>query len=62
MSKNIYVITNPELGWDCVMGVYKAESEEIVKQYIADDRGISLEELEINDDCVIHEQWKVIEL
>lgn len=30
MNKNIYVITNPELGWDCVCGVYEADSEEDV--------------------------------
>lgn len=22
MSKYVYVVTNPELGWDCVVGVY----------------------------------------
>jgi len=22
MNKIVYVVTNPELGWDCVVGVY----------------------------------------
>lgn len=62
MNKNIYVVTNPENGWDCVISIYKADSEEAVKQYIADERGISLEELEINDDRIIHQKYEIIEL
>lgn len=29
----IYIITNPELGWDCVCGVYEADSEQQVAEY-----------------------------
>lgn len=30
----VYVVTNPELGWDCVLGVFKADdvSEERLKK------------------------------
>jgi hypothetical protein len=62
MSKNIYVTTNPENGWDCVNGVYKSESKEIVLQHIADERGLSLKELEENDDIIIHQVFEIIEL
>lgn len=34
----IYVVTNPENGWDCVVGVYEADSKEIVEQYLIDWR------------------------
>jgi hypothetical protein len=36
-GKSIFVITNPELGWDCVRGVYAAESEEALIEYLGDD-------------------------
>jgi hypothetical protein len=36
-GKNIFVTTNVELGWDCVTGVYLAESEEAVIEYLGDD-------------------------
>lgn len=29
----IYIITNPELGWDCVCGVYEADSKQQVAEY-----------------------------
>ena len=34
MAKKIYVVTNPELGWDCVVGVY--ENEEYVNYHYGD--------------------------
>lgn len=33
-GKTVFVITNPELGWDCVTGVYLAESEEALIEYL----------------------------
>ena len=26
MNKYVYVVTNPELGWDCVVGVYDCDA------------------------------------
>ena len=31
-----FVVTNPEDGWDCVIGVFTAENEQQVEQYIKD--------------------------
>jgi hypothetical protein len=33
-GKKIFVLTNVELGWDCVTDVYLAESEEEVIEYL----------------------------
>ena len=35
----IFVVTNPQDGWDCVRGVYEASSEEVLKQYLAQECG-----------------------
>ena len=35
--KNIYVLSNVEMGWDCVCGVYLANSEDEVIEYLGDD-------------------------
>lgn len=35
-GKNIFVTTNPELGWDCVTGVYLANTEQDVIDYLGD--------------------------
>lgn len=32
----VYVVTNPENGWDCVIGVYKASSEEHLRDELND--------------------------
>ena len=34
MEKNIYVVTDPQAGWDCVRGVYLAKNEEEVYTYL----------------------------
>ena len=31
---NSFVVTDPVLGWDCIVGVYKAKSEDILKKYL----------------------------
>ena len=36
-GKNIYVLTNVEMGWDCFVGVYLANSEDEVIEYLGDD-------------------------
>ena len=51
MTKSVYVVTMPELGWDCVVGVYSCD--EVTKEslcqeypypeYIIDDQPIQVE-------------------
>ena len=36
-GKKLFDLTNPELGWDCVCGVYFAESEEAVVEHLGKD-------------------------
>ena len=36
-GKNIYVLTNVVMGCDCVCGVYLANSEDEVIEYLGDD-------------------------
>lgn len=36
-GKKIFVTTNPELGWDCVTGVYLADSEEDLIEQLGED-------------------------
>lgn len=36
-GKKVFVITCPELGWDCVRGVYVAESEKALIEYLGDE-------------------------
>lgn len=40
---NIYVVTNPESGWDCVKGVYEVESEEKLKEHLLIQQGYTEE-------------------
>lgn len=42
--KKLYIVTLPALGWNCVIGLFNANSEEEVKKELADRSGISLEE------------------
>ena len=51
---HVYVITCPNLGWDCVVGVLKAKnfnSEDEAKQWYLEDNDIDLEFL---DEYVVH--------
>jgi hypothetical protein len=51
-GKKIFVITSPELGWDCVIGVYIANSRNDVIEFLGD---------EYNPDDVISESsYKII--
>lgn len=36
-GKKIFVITNPELGWDCVTGVYLANTEQDVIDHLGEE-------------------------
>lgn len=36
-GKRVFVHTNPELGWDCVVGVYLADTEKDVIEYLDDE-------------------------
>jgi hypothetical protein len=59
----LFVVTNPQNGWDCVSGtIYEADNEEQVLQHIADERGITLEELEDNNDTIVHETYDITKL
>lgn len=57
MAKSIFVVTNPEDGWDCVRGVYKAESEEALRKYLNEESGRDTE-----DESIIHEQFEINEI
>lgn len=53
---NIYVVTNPENGWDCVIDVFKASSEEKVKECLLEDYSLDF----IENTLVIHENYQLI--
>jgi len=36
-GKKIFVVTSPELGWDCVIGVYIANSRSDVIEFLGDE-------------------------
>jgi len=43
----IFVVTCPEAGWDCVCGVYEANSEkEVAEQYYAENNVDDIESAE----------------
>lgn len=50
-----YVVTVPELGWDCVIGIFLADSEEEVWELLAENKGCDVEDLDL-DDYVIHRE------
>lgn len=62
MNKSIYVVTCPENGWDCVNGVYKAESEEAVYEFFAKERGVDINDEELRNSLVVHQQYDITEL
>lgn len=53
MTKSYYVVTRPDLGWDCVVGLYRANSESEVHEYLCEEKDITLEESE--ERYVLHE-------
>lgn len=56
----VYVLTDKELGWDCVVGVY-VNIEDIYKEFIGED--LVCETLkEFNEIYVIHEEILITEV
>jgi hypothetical protein len=53
-GKKIFVTTNPEMGWDCVTGVYLAESEEALIEHLGEDYDEGLD--------VIHSRRNIVEV
>ena len=54
--KTVYVVTNPEHGWDCVTGVYLANSEEEVNAYLLKEEGYDEEPENWEDTRIITRQ------
>lgn len=52
-GKKIFVITSPELGWDCVIGVYIANSRNDVIEFLGD-------EYNPDDDVISESSYKII--
>ena len=51
----LYIVTNPENGWDCVHGtVYAGYTEAEVREILDLERGESTE-----DDLIIHEIYNI---
>lgn len=55
MEYSIFVVTRPEDGWDCVQGVYKADSEDRVKEQLMDVCGMTDEQVE--NKFIVHEVY-----
>ena len=48
-NKNCYVVTSPELGWDCILKIYLAGSEEDAKiAYSKDENSWIFEDMQEN--------------
>lgn len=55
MKNKIFVVTNPENGWDCVLCIITANSEEeAIEIFIAD--GYTYDE----DRTIFHEKYKIL--
>lgn len=50
--KKTFVVTSPKLGWDCVIAIYEAYSEDDVREYLEEQTHWD----EDADDIIIHEQ------
>ena len=51
----VYIVTNPELGWDCVCGVFETKKEAI--ECCAKYDGVKVDDWkEDNSMCVIHSE------
>jgi len=48
MSQKVFVVTNLELGWDCVVAVYS--SREAAEKYKAGERQIVITEMYVEDE------------
>ncbi len=54
MKKKLFIVTGVTLGWDCIMGVYEAESEGLVKAHLLCEWEMNDEQFE--EDYHIHEK------
>lgn len=52
MAKRHFVVTDVEAGWDCVIGLYEAETLKQVESLVKKEYGKNWE-----DSKVIHEQY-----
>jgi hypothetical protein len=48
MGQRVYIVTNTELGWDCVVAVYA--NEEAALKYKGDDRSIIITPMTLEDE------------
>lgn len=55
----IFVVTNPESGWDCVRGVYEADSKEDVEEAILNEEGLEEKPEYWEDTHCIHQVGKI---
>ena len=60
MNQKVFVITNPELGWDCVCGVFSTREKALdyLEEIGIDDDledGMSFEEFIEKNNFIIHE-------
>ena len=55
--EKLFVVTNPENGWDCVYStLYKGYTEEEVRELLDEEFGYDTE-----DDLIIHEIYEINE-
>jgi hypothetical protein len=52
-GKKIFIINSPELGWDCVIGVYIANSRNDVIEFLGD-------EYNPDDEVISESSYKII--
>lgn len=57
--KNVFVITNPELGWDCVCGVY--ENRDDAEKYCAERDKVDQETWKNNEKLIGDSMWIIHE-
>lgn len=63
MNKQYYVVTIPENGWDCIVGIYLAYDEEAVWKHLASQNiGDTVKGLKEKHRHVIHKQYQLEEL
>ena len=64
MKKNYYVVTCPDNGWDCVIGLYLATSEEEVYEDLCEEvyENYTESELEYIKDMYVVTEKRVTEL
>lgn len=53
-----FVVTDPELGWQCVLAVYQAKSAEVVRETFLNDNRVNDDD-SIWDSIVIQQVGKI---